>query len=60
MASSTSELIQQSDETINEKEAAEISIGMVTTFGVVQFFGVIFAPLNGVVIDSGRLKTRIV
>jgi hypothetical protein len=44
--------IMKANSDLTEDQAGEISYGMVTTFGVVQFFGVLFAPLNGVVIDS--------
>ena len=52
MSFSTSELIETASN-IPKEEAQNVANKMVQTFGIVQFFGVVFAPVNGMVIDYG-------
>ena len=52
MGFSTTEIILTTTN-VTVEEASVLSNSMVTTFGVVQFCGVIFAPMNGIVIDYG-------
>ena len=62
MSNSTAEIIIKQNHTedgmpgenyrINESEAMNIANDMVTSFGLVQALGVLFAPLNGIIIDK--------
>ena len=65
MSNSTAEIILQQNHTedgqpgenyrIDDAEAMDIANGMVTSFGLVQALGVMFAPLNGIIIDKCEL-----
>ena len=55
MGYSTAELIA-ADQGCSKEEADLKAGSMVTSFGVVQFCGVLFAPINGIVIDSSMFK----
>merc|ERR1712131_271221 len=42
---------------LDDAEAMNIANDMVTSFGLVQALGVMFAPLNGIIIDKLMIKT---
>ena len=67
MSNSTAEIILQQNHTgyylpsevlsgevylLDDAEAMNIANDMVTSFGLVQALGVMFAPLNGIIIDK--------
>ena len=66
MSNSTAEIIINQNHTedglpgenyrINESEAMNIANDMVTSFGLVQALGVMFAPLNGIIIDKCKCR----
>lgn len=68
MSNSTAEIILKQNHTvidlpsenyrIDDTEAMNIANDMVTSFGLVQALGVMFAPLNGFIIDKLMVKTE--
>jgi len=53
MSNSTAEIILKQNHTgVDDAEAMNIANDMVTSFGLVQALGVMFAPLNGIIIDK--------
>ena len=54
MMDSTAELIQMENPNATKTEAMNQALVMAEKFGVVQFCGVIFAPINGLLIDAGN------
>ena len=53
MLSSTAELIKIENPNITEADAFEEAKSMANKFGVVQSLGIVIAPINGLIIDTG-------